>query len=112
MTRRKLNHSHRAIMLLSDVMAAEKAIFLQVCVPSTSHEVVLNFSTYVAIRFVLGDAYTTMSREERQALLHEGVSVTSTLSAYGSFQPFFVVYILKNPQWRLSLPTSQQDSRL
>lgn len=24
-----------------------------------------------------------MSREERQALLHEGVSVTSTLSAYG-----------------------------
>ena len=78
-------------------MAAEKAIFLQVCVPSTSHEVVLNFSTYVAIRFVLGDAYTTMSREERQALLHEGVSVTSTLSAYGSFQPFFVVYVLKIP---------------
>ena len=36
-----------------------------------------------AIRFVLGDAYTSMSREERQALLHEGVSVTSTLSAYG-----------------------------
>lgn len=25
-----------------------------------------------------------MSREERQALLHEGVSVTSTLSAYGT----------------------------
>jgi hypothetical protein len=24
-----------------------------------------------------------MSREERQALLHEGVSVTNTLSAYG-----------------------------
>jgi structural maintenance of chromosome 3 (chondroitin sulfate proteoglycan 6) len=30
-----------------------------------------------------------MSREERQALLHEGVSVTTTLSAYGAF--FFLV---------------------
>lgn len=38
---------------------------------------------YIAIRFVLSDAYTSMSREERQALLHEGVSVTTTLSAYG-----------------------------
>ncbi|KAL5530813.1 SMC3 [Sanghuangporus sanghuang] len=37
---------------------------------------------FAAIRFVLGDAYSSMSREERQALLHEGVSVTSTLSAY------------------------------
>ena len=37
-----------------------------------------------AIRFVLSDAYTSMSREERQALLHEGVSVTTTLSAYGT----------------------------
>ena len=38
-----------------------------------------------AIRFVLSDAYTSMSREERQALLHEGVSVTTTLSAYGAW---------------------------
>ncbi len=38
-----------------------------------------------AIRFVLSDAYTSMSREERQALLHEGVSTTTTLSAYGLF---------------------------
>lgn len=38
----------------------------------------------VAIRFVLSDAYTSMSREERQALLHEGVSTTTTLSAYGA----------------------------
>lgn len=38
-----------------------------------------------AIRFVLSDAYTSMSREERQALLHEGVSTTTTLSAYGMF---------------------------
>jgi hypothetical protein len=37
-----------------------------------------------AIRFVLSDAYTSMSREERQALLHEGISTTTTLSAYGS----------------------------
>ena len=38
-----------------------------------------------AIRFVLSDAYTSMSREERQSLLHEGVSVTTTLSAYGVY---------------------------
>ncbi|PPR05869.1 hypothetical protein CVT24_006623 [Panaeolus cyanescens] len=37
---------------------------------------------FAAIRFVLSDAYTSMTREERQALLHEGVSVTTTLSAY------------------------------
>lgn len=41
--------------------------------------------TALAIRFVLSDAYTSMSREERQSLLHEGVSVTTTLSAYGAF---------------------------
>lgn len=34
-----------------------------------------------AVRFVLGDAYTTMTREERQALLHEGGG-PATLSAY------------------------------
>ncbi|KAH7885116.1 RecF/RecN/SMC [Phlebopus sp. FC_14] len=37
---------------------------------------------FAAIRFVLSDAYNSMSREERQALLHEGLSVTTTLSAY------------------------------
>ncbi|THH18649.1 hypothetical protein EW146_g2367 [Bondarzewia mesenterica] len=37
---------------------------------------------FAAIRFVLSDAYTSISREERQALLHEGVSTTTTLSAY------------------------------
>ncbi|KAI0743763.1 structural maintenance of chromosome protein 3 [Daedaleopsis nitida] len=37
---------------------------------------------FAAIRFVLSDAYTSMSREERQALLHEGVSTTQTLSAF------------------------------
>lgn len=44
-----------------------------------------SYSYLLAIRFVLSDAYTSMSREERQALLHEGVSVTTTLSAYGAF---------------------------
>jgi structural maintenance of chromosome 3 (chondroitin sulfate proteoglycan 6) len=36
---------------------------------------------FAAIRFVLGDAYTSMGREERQALLHEG-SGTAIMSAY------------------------------
>lgn len=36
----------------------------------------------LAIRFVLSDAYTSMSREERQLLLHEGSGVTNTMSAY------------------------------
>ncbi|KAK7015032.1 structural maintenance of chromosomes protein, partial [Favolaschia claudopus] len=37
---------------------------------------------FAAIRFVLSDAYTSMTKEERAALLHEGVSTTATLSAY------------------------------
>ncbi|KAF5374150.1 hypothetical protein D9615_008823 [Tricholomella constricta] len=37
---------------------------------------------FAAIRFVLSDAYTSMSKEERQALLHEGVTVATTMSAY------------------------------
>ncbi|KAK8858571.1 hypothetical protein IAR55_002800 [Kwoniella newhampshirensis] len=37
---------------------------------------------FSAIRFVLSDQYTKMSREERQRLLHEGTSTTTTLSAY------------------------------
>ncbi|KAF5340619.1 hypothetical protein D9611_007366 [Ephemerocybe angulata] len=37
---------------------------------------------FAAIRFVLSDAYTSMSREERVALLHEGVSDAATLSAF------------------------------
>lgn len=37
---------------------------------------------FAAIRFVLSDAYTSLSREERQRLLHEGTSTTTTLSAY------------------------------
>ncbi|KAH9900564.1 condensin complex component SMC3 [Xylariomycetidae sp. FL2044] len=36
---------------------------------------------FAAIRFVLSDAYTAMSREERQALLHEG-SGSAVMSAY------------------------------
>ncbi|WVQ82965.1 hypothetical protein IAT38_005101 [Cryptococcus sp. DSM 104549] len=37
---------------------------------------------FSAIRFVLSDQYTKLSREERQRLLHEGTSTTTTLSAY------------------------------
>lgn len=37
---------------------------------------------FAAIRFVLSDAYTSMAREERAALLHEGVSTAQTLSAF------------------------------
>ena len=36
---------------------------------------------FAAIRFVLSDAYTQMTREERQALLHEG-SGSAVMSAY------------------------------
>ncbi|KAL2002383.1 hypothetical protein VTN02DRAFT_51 [Thermoascus thermophilus] len=36
---------------------------------------------FAAIRFILGDAYTQMGREERQALLHEG-SGSAVMSAY------------------------------
>lgn len=36
---------------------------------------------FAAIRFVLSDAYTSMGREERQALLHEG-SGSAVMSAY------------------------------
>jgi len=49
-----------------------------------------------AIRFVLSDAYTSMSREERQALLHEGVSVTTTLSAFGMWQKIPIPAIFTN----------------
>ncbi|KAI0030417.1 hypothetical protein K488DRAFT_30253, partial [Vararia minispora EC-137] len=37
---------------------------------------------FAAIRFVLSDAYTSMTKEERQSLLHEGTSVAQTMSAY------------------------------
>ncbi|KAI8891369.1 RecF/RecN/SMC protein, partial [Backusella circina FSU 941] len=36
---------------------------------------------FAAIRFVLGDAYQNLTKEERQALLHEGVG-TATISGY------------------------------
>jgi structural maintenance of chromosome 3 (chondroitin sulfate proteoglycan 6) len=38
--------------------------------------------TQSAIRFVLSDQYTSMSREDRQQLLHEGTSTSTTLSAF------------------------------
>ena len=44
----------------------------------------VNAHNILAIRFVLSDAYTSMTREERQSLLHEGVSTAQTLSAFGT----------------------------
>lgn len=35
-----------------------------------------------AVRFVLSDKYTSMNREERRRLLHDGTSTTTTMSAY------------------------------
>jgi chromosome segregation ATPase len=35
-----------------------------------------------AVRFVLSDKYTSMNREERQRLLHDGTTTTTTMSAY------------------------------
>ncbi|KAI8055721.1 RecF/RecN/SMC N terminal domain-containing protein [Syncephalis plumigaleata] len=37
---------------------------------------------FAAIRFLLGDGYTQLSREERQALLHEGGVGPNSMSAY------------------------------
>ncbi|KAF8148188.1 structural maintenance of chromosome protein 3 [Crassisporium funariophilum] len=37
---------------------------------------------FAAIRFVLSDAYTSLTREERASLLHEGVSTTAAMSAF------------------------------
>lgn len=55
---------------------------------------------------MLSDAYTSMSREERQALLHEGVSTTTTLSAYGAFKSVSIAYALSgSSQLRLYLTT-------
>ncbi|KAL2261632.1 hypothetical protein VTK26DRAFT_3725 [Humicola hyalothermophila] len=51
---------------------------------------------FAAIRFVLSDAYTNMSREERQALLHEG-SGSAVMSAY-------VEIIFDNKDKRFSEP--------
>lgn len=63
-------------------MVQERAISLQVCSSAPFSLESLN-KLPLAIRFVLSDAYTSMSAEERQSLLHEGVSATTTLSAYG-----------------------------
>ncbi|KAF8578490.1 structural maintenance of chromosome protein 3 [Ramaria rubella] len=55
---------------------------------------------FAAIRFVLSDAYTSMSREERQSLLHEGISASTTLSAYVE-----IVFDNSDSRFPTSLPT-------
>lgn len=48
------------------------------------HHILVRFVQRLTLlhRFVLGDAYTSLSRDARQALLHEGVATTSTFSAF------------------------------
>jgi len=43
-----------------------------------------------AIRFVLSDVYTSMSKDERQSFLHESVSTTNNIfPAFGASLKFF-----------------------
>jgi len=63
-------------------MDLERVTSLQVRPPSRDPFSSSDARWTLAIRFVLSDAYTSMSREERQLLLHEGAGVTSTMSAY------------------------------
>lgn len=61
----------------------------------------------LAIRFVLSDAYTSMSREERQSLLHEGASTATTLSAYGEATRDLLIspHAYFGSQWKSYLTT-------
>jgi structural maintenance of chromosome 3 (chondroitin sulfate proteoglycan 6) len=58
---------------------------------------------FSAIRFVLSDAYTSLSREERQALLHEGGG-----GAGGATMSAFVEIDFDNSDGRF--PTSSSPS--
>jgi structural maintenance of chromosome 3 (chondroitin sulfate proteoglycan 6) len=55
---------------------------------------------FSAIRFVLADAYSTLGRQERQSLLHEGSSATATFSA-------FVEIVFDNSDGRI--PTGKDE---
>ena len=58
---------------------------------------------FAAIRFVLGDAYNSIQREERQALLHEG-SGTAIMSA-------FVELVFANCEGRFQTPNDELTLR-
>ena len=58
---------------------------------------------FAAIRFVLGDAYTQMGREERQALLHEGHG-SATMSA-------FVELVFAETEGRFATPNDELTLR-
>jgi structural maintenance of chromosome 3 (chondroitin sulfate proteoglycan 6) len=60
---------------------------------------------FSAIRFVLSDAYTSMSREEKQALLHDG----STGAGGGATMSAFVEIEFDNKEARF--PTSKYHTR-
>ena len=82
MTRHKSNLFHQVTTSLLDGTVRGKATFLLV---SERNEAIsrpyVRLTLWSAIRFVLSDAYTSMSREERLSLLHEGVA-NATVSAY------------------------------
>jgi len=83
-TRHKLNLFHQDTMLLwGETVQGKVTSSLVSSKPVFLFDWKSNNKCLTAIRFVLSDAYTSMSREERQALLHEGVSATTTLSAFG-----------------------------
>ena len=69
-------------MLLSVGMALERATFLLVSFIGDSNDTRLN-NNRKAIRFVLSDAYTSLTNVERRSLLHEGVSMSAAISAFG-----------------------------
>lgn len=58
---------------------------------------------FPAIRFVLSDAYTSLSREDRQALLHDSSASTSTTSTA------FVEIVFDNSDGRFPSSTSSSD---
>ena len=69
-------------MSLSDGTDLVRATFLLVSEEDrTIGTSYIHLNLWTAIRFVLSDAYTSMSREERLSLLHEGVA-NATVSAY------------------------------
>ncbi len=59
-----------------------KATSLQVCHVIASQHALL-FICSAAIRFVLSDAYASVTAEERTSLMHEGLSSHTTLAAFG-----------------------------
>ena len=52
-----------------------------------------------AIQFVLSDAYMSLTNEERRSLLHEGVSMSAAISAFGEFPIHNDVAVVLAAKW-------------